>query len=491
MDEGTLSVAEVLRRAGNGIAREMRGQVWVQGELRSIKDHRGSWYFTLVEPRAFQDGGDVLLDGAAWPRRKTALEAQLREVGLQLVAGMHVRMRGLVGLSKVGKVQLELYELDVAAMVGAQEAERRRLLRSLQEAGLLERNGMLPVPVVPLRIAVVTSEGSDGHRDFAGELERSGYAFHVTLFPSPVQGPAAPAALARAIDAASELDGVDVVAVVRGGGGELDAFDREPVARAIARSSVPVWTGIGHSSDRSVADEVANRSCTTPTACGQALAAHVRQFVERVDRAALTIARRSAAQLPRAVAQQDALAEQVQRAAALQLERAAASLRHHATHVRASARAATSLSWERAAQQARTVAMMSERAGAAEAARLVGAADQLRRTARHRLAAAARELDLRRLHVTSSDPLRPLRLGYALVRSADGRAVRSVHQVHVGELLHAVLHDGEVRSTIDAIAPSPSVVPSDERSSPQASSGAGRSGGAPSSSAQASDIEDG
>jgi len=151
---------------------------------------------------------------------------------------------------------------------------------------------------VPLRIGLITSPGSEAERDFRGQLERSRFAFDVHFEPSLVQGPGAPAQLEEALFRMRTF-APDIAVVVRGGGarGDLAAFDSEEVARAIVNAPFPVWTGIGHTGDRSVADEVANRALITPTACGEAVANVVAEYWSEIAGRARRIVSLSQARL--------------------------------------------------------------------------------------------------------------------------------------------------------------------------------------------------
>ena len=148
------------------------------------------------------------------------------------------------------------------------------VLRALSAEGLLGANGARELPPVPLRVGLITSSGSAAYHDFVHELEVSGYAWQVAVVDVRVQGAAAARRIKWALGQLSQLD-VDAVVLVRGGGSRADlaAFDSELVARAIAAMPVPVITGVGHETDRSVADEVAYHACKTPTACAQLLTA--------------------------------------------------------------------------------------------------------------------------------------------------------------------------------------------------------------------------
>jgi exodeoxyribonuclease VII large subunit len=195
---------------------------------------------------------------------------------------MVVVLRGSLDLYRVkGELSLILSDIDVTALLGRIAAQRTKLLRTLEEEGLLRRNATLPQPELPMHVGLVASPDTEGLRDFLGQLTESGFAFHISHVPVRVQGAAAPATIARALRALSRSE-CDVIALVRGGGARADlaAFETELVARAMAESAKPVWTGIGHTGDQTVADIVAARACITPTECGQAIVARTRQWWE-------------------------------------------------------------------------------------------------------------------------------------------------------------------------------------------------------------------
>ena len=166
-------------------------------------------------------------------------------------------------------------------------------------AGLLERNKALPLATLPLRVALVTSAGSAAAADFRDVLAASGAGWEILVVDTPVQGFGSENRIARGM-AHADGHGVDVIALVRGGGArtELAPFDSAAVAHAVVARTTPVLTGIGHEIDRSVADMVAHTACNTPTACAAALVERVRAFdratlevwerIERTGRRALT-----------------------------------------------------------------------------------------------------------------------------------------------------------------------------------------------------------
>ena len=310
-----------------------RRQLWVRGEIQSLSDQSGRsghCYLDLVDP----DEGDGSSAGLARGRGAPALRVKcwkgtwgpmkrsLAKEGIALAEGMVVVLRGAIDLYRPkGEIGFILSELDVTALLGRLAAERAELLRTLAAEGLLRRNREVQLPSVPLRVGLVASPGTEGYRDFLGRLTDSPFGFMVQVVAVRVQGGDAPRAIAQAISTLGATN-CDVIAVIRGGGSKADlaAFDAEVVARAIATSQKPVWTGIGHTGDESVADLVANRACITPTECGHQLVAMVGEWwIAHIGEPAAQLSRRISSVLADAVGRDAQARGRLARAARSQL----------------------------------------------------------------------------------------------------------------------------------------------------------------------------
>ena len=337
--DAALSISDFYSRVKGALRETFPGEIWVTGEIRKVTVSRGHHYLELADrldslgrsaaeaPAASNAAParspTATLEVACWARDWPVVQYELEAVGVELTPGLVVRVRGTVSVWEGGsKLRFSMTALDVEALIGGIAAARRRLLSTLASEDLLEANRRLPLPLVPLRIGLVTSPGSEAYRDFTGQLERSGYLFDVRFEPSTVQGPEAPAQIVGAL---TRLDAFapQLVVVVRGGGarGDLAAFDSEQVARAIAAASFPVWTGIGHTGDRSVADEVAHRALVTPTQCGEAVVAVVAAYLEGVERRARRLAQRIEARLDEAERELVASCDSTRRATRQAFER--------------------------------------------------------------------------------------------------------------------------------------------------------------------------
>jgi exodeoxyribonuclease VII large subunit len=415
-------------------------QLWVRGEIHSLSDHRsGHLYLDLCDP---EEGGGGRGGGArrsaaptlqvkCWRTDWAPLRHRLAKEGVTLAEGMVVELRGRLDVYRAkGEVSLILAEVDVTALLGHLAAQRARLLRTLEAEGLLRRNGLLAVPELPLRVGLIASPGTEGYRDFLGQLEGSGFAFEIAVAKVRVQGPDAPAGVARALRMLSR-SGCDVIALVRGGGarGDLAAFDSELVARAVAGSDVPVWTGIGHTGNETVADVVANRVCITPTECGQALVQRVGAWwASRVAAPAARLGQRVPSFLGDAVA------------------RDAAARRHLVAAARHQLRLHEDRLAGRAAGLGRAAPLRLETLEAGVQAR----AARLAPLSVGHLERRDDRVDSWRRLLAAYDVERQLERGYTLTLDADGSLVRSAADVAPDAVIVTRFADGRVQSRVEA-----------------------------------------
>ena len=450
-----LSITEFYSRVDRALRSAFSDELWITGEIRTIKVlPKGHCFIDLVDPTHAQDSGAPTLNVKCWSTRWRSVRSTLDGLGITLDAGMVVRVRGQVQFYKArGTVDFILSELDTDALLGKVAAERARLIKALVDERLFDRQRLLPVPVLPLRVGLAASPDTEGFNDFIGGLHGSGMAFEVTVAPTTVQGKGAPAKVAAAV---TRLQGepLDLIVVVRGGGSKADlaAFDHERVARAIATSAVPVWTGIGHTGDLSVADEVANRSFITPTECGQELARLATDYWRNVEDAGTVLARMARDQMLVA----DRLLASRQRAVATgarsQLDRHADWLGHRARTLRGVSRGQLDTHGLRLGARGGALAVAGRRALRAEGESLTGRARRLAAMPERKLVGEDRRLDQWRRLLGAYDYQRQLERGYSVTRDASGRVVRSVHGVDAGALLRTRLADGELASTVQEIS---------------------------------------
>jgi exodeoxyribonuclease VII large subunit len=287
--ERSFTVSELLVGLQEAVVMAYPTPVWVRGEVSGFRrTSGGAAFFRLADPEV----ADTSLDVAARGRVMSEIDRVLGESGLgSLRDGVGVKLKGTVGVdTRRSTVRLTLLDVDPAFTAGRLALDRADVLARMAADGSLPANGAHPLPLVPLRVGLVTSRGSAAHGDFMDQLRRSGYRFSVKIAHTSVQGDAAADRVAAALGRFSR-DLVDVVALLRGGGSKLDlaVFDTETVARAVSRVPVPVITGIGHDMDRSVADEAASIVTKTPSAAGEWLVGRVNDFAARLETARTSI----------------------------------------------------------------------------------------------------------------------------------------------------------------------------------------------------------
>ncbi|MET0895951.1 MAG: exodeoxyribonuclease VII large subunit [Acidimicrobiia bacterium] len=454
--DATLSVLELVTRMREGIRAAIPGDVWVRGEVQNLKrSQNGHTYFTLVEKSGGRgDQARAKIDVTLFRDDRRAVERAIKEVpGAELGNDVEVRICGRIELyAPQGRVQVIMTAIDPVFTVGGIAAGRERVLRALAADGILEVNGRVPMPLVPVRVGLVTSAGSAAYHDFVQELATSGYAFEVGVVDVRVQGAAASKRIMYGLRQMALRD-LDVVVVVRGGGSRADLapFDADDVARLIAAMPVPVITGVGHETDRSVADEVAHTSCKTPTACAQLLVARVRTFEQQLAAASHRVVSRARARTAMARRELDEATRRVQRGLPAALAREHAQVERHHGRLDELARL-------RLRDASRVLDDRSRRVPELTRTHLRHAARDLdecvRRTgelSRARLRESALVLDTSAATVRALDPRRVLDRGYSITRDEHGRAVRRADDVAVGAIVHTELADGALISRIEAI----------------------------------------
>ena len=453
--ESTWSVAELGRVITKSLRSAIPGQFWLRGEIRSLRapNRTGHRFFDLVQPGAAPgEQPKAKISVTLFRDDRVRVESRLGNAFEELSDGIEIRILGRVDFwTGGGQLRVVMSDIDPSFTLGQLDAQRRALMAELSREGLLDRNAGLEIPDLPLRVGLVTSAGSAAHADFVHELTQSGYAFRIELVDARVQGTDATASVVRALARLAER-GVDVIAVVRGGGSTTDlaAFDHGDIARAIALAPVPVFTGIGHEIDRSVADEVAHTSAKTPTAAAQAIVSHVAAVDAGLLRRRQLLEALGARRLSDARSRLAAVTTRVARSSRVATARAEASLGVVAQRATRASRVAT----RRAAGALDTDARRLHQAAIRRVARASVDLDQrVRRlaTAPPRLLGVATErIESRSARVRTLDPQRTLARGWSITRTVDGRLVKDAGALASGDEITTTVLRGRIDSTVGA-----------------------------------------
>jgi exodeoxyribonuclease VII large subunit len=277
-----ITLLELNGRVKSTLQFEMPDAYWVQAEISSISPSgQGHCYLELVQKdasgRTFLAKAKANIWRGTWIRLKPYFEA---ETGETLKVGMKVLLQVTVTFHEVYGYSLVVQDIDPTYTMGDMARRRKEILEQLTKDGVIGLNRELEIPVLPDRIAVISSATAAGWGDFRNQLSGNiyGFRFYVKLFPALMQGDDVENSVIRALDAvAARRDDFDIVVIIRGGGAvsELSCFDSYNLAYNIANFPLPVITGIGHERDDTVADVVAHTKVKTPTAAAEFIISRV------------------------------------------------------------------------------------------------------------------------------------------------------------------------------------------------------------------------
>jgi exodeoxyribonuclease VII large subunit len=440
---GTMLTVTALTALIKSTLSEAFPALWVKGELSGVK-HVGSsghLYFSLKD-------GNALIECVMWKTRNSRLSFEPKD-------GMEVEAFGSITVYESrGRYQLMADELRPAGL-GALLLALEQLKRRLQAEGLFDASRKRALPRYPRRIGIVTSPVGAAVRDVVKVLRARWPGIGLVLAPVRVQGPGAAEEVAAAIERFNRLAGVDLLIVGRGGGSleDLWAFNEERVVRAIAASTIPIISAVGHEVDTTLADFVADVRAATPSHAAEMavrVRAEVGEGVKQLDVRLARALRQGMAERQRRLAtlidkygfrrQRDLLVHLQQGIDEL-VERARQSMR---TRLQA-ARLRLSTTTSRYGLRSWRHALDARRQGVA--------ADH------HRLEAVMVDFILARKTLAGSfadrmralSPRLVLERGYCLARRPDGTLMRSTDELRVGDLLQLEFARGEADARIEAL----------------------------------------
>jgi len=266
----------------------------VTAEIAScnVKNH---CYMTLVDKAE----GIIRAETGAviWSARFRSIAKTFeKQTGTSLAKGIKILLEAEVSFHERYGLKLNIINIDPSYTIGEMAVRRKEVLERLTKEGLIERNRELLFPLVPQRIGIVSSSTAAGYEDLITHLEHNayGYRFESRLYEAVMQGDRAEESVVAAIGRCAEDESfLDLVVIVRGGGGQTDlhCFDSYDIGRAIALLPLPVVSGIGHQRDVTVVDEVSNSRAKTPTAVADMIITKVKDFEDRLDSSAHSLVR--------------------------------------------------------------------------------------------------------------------------------------------------------------------------------------------------------
>ena len=371
------------------------GNVSVTGELSNVKYHStGHVYFSLKDEkstiRCFLPSGNA------------------DNIAFRLEYGLEVNVYGYLYLyEKGGYYSINVKDIEESGE-GRLMAEFRALKRKLEGEGLFDQEHKKPLPSFPSQIAVVTSATGAAVRDIIKIIKNKNDYVNVLIYPVTVQGPSAAGEIAEAIDDINRrFTDIDVIITGRGGGSieELWAFNEEKVARSIYKSSIPVISAVGHETDFTIADFVADRRAETPTAAADMAVpdtTELRDYINNLDK-------------------------ELSRSIRIRIQQAENSL--------------NLMNPELFMRQLKSRTVMAQM-------KCDGIYQQLNSQMDNKLTDFTKRVELAGQVINSSNPDLILARGYAIVRNSQGKIVKNASEVSIGDTIDISLAEGIARATV-------------------------------------------
>jgi exodeoxyribonuclease VII large subunit len=413
-DKTIFSLLEVSRSIQKTLAERYKSLYWIKAEMNKLNHytHSGHCYPELVEK---QDGKIVAeIRSILWKADYTRINNNFLKIAQEpLREGITMLFQASISYDPMYGLSLRIVDIDPTFTLGELEKEKLDSIRKLKEEGIYEANKSVPFPMVPKRLAIISVETSKGLSDFYKIINQNpwGYRLECTLFPALLQGDKSiPSIISQLAVIAAKIDAYDVVAIIRGGGGDvgLSSYNNYLLARAIAIFPIPVLTGIGHSTNYTVSEMVAYKNAITPSELADFLIQKYHNFAVPIDRAA----------------------ENIQQLILTRFKEERNMLSQLATHIQ----------W------------IGKREIQASKANIQQVQNELSALVRLRLYEYKTAIAHTERIIQLSDPIRLLKQGFSITK-INGKLLQSAAQISIGDVIHTRLEDGDVISIVTDKSP--------------------------------------
>jgi len=269
----TVKLSDVLEEIREVIQNSFEAPRWISCEIMDISEnYSGHCYLDLIEKDEKSDKVNARARATIWASSYRMLKPYFEtSTGYELVSGIKILVLARIEFHPVYGLSLNIQDIDPTYTLGDVERKKREIIQQLEKEGVLEMNKEIPLPLVPQKIAVVSSITAAGYEDFVDQLLGNpyGYKFYIHLFPAVMQGEKAVQSIIGSLEKIFESEShFDAVVIIRGGGSKSDlaCFDSYDLAYHVSQFPLPVITGIGHEQDDTITDLVAHTRLKTPTA---------------------------------------------------------------------------------------------------------------------------------------------------------------------------------------------------------------------------------
>ncbi|WP_343562898.1 exodeoxyribonuclease VII large subunit [Sphingobacterium sp.] len=408
-DKTIFSLLEVSKSIQKTLAERYKSLYWIKAEMNKLNHytHSGHCYPELVEK---QDGKIVAeIRSTLWKADFNRINNNFLKIAQEpLREGITMLFQASISYDPMYGLSLRIVDIDPTFTLGELEKEKLDSIKKLKEEGIYEANKSVPFPVLPKRLAIISVETSKGLSDFYKIINQNpwGYRLECTLFPALLQGDKSiPSIINQLAVITDKIAEFDVVAIIRGGGGEvgLSSYNNYLLAKAIALFPLPVLTGIGHSTNYTVSEMVAYKNAITPSELADFLIQKFHNFSIPIDKAT----------------------ESIQHLITIRFKEERNTLSQIATHIQ----------WVGKRE------LQTAHANIQHLQHELNALVKLR-FYEHKTALAHTERIIQ-----LSDPRRLLKQGFSITK-VNGKLLQSVDQISPGDFIQTMLEDGEMTSTV-------------------------------------------
>ncbi len=273
MAEKNYSLSELTAHISQVLKVNFDTPLWIRAEISELREHsNGHCYLELIEKDKHSDQIIAKIRANIWVNTYRMLKVYFEEnTGQSFRAGLSVLVAVSVDFHDVFGISLNIRDIDPTYTLGDLSARRQEIIKQLGADGVIDMNKQIEMPLLPRRIAIISSATAAGYEDFCNQLanNQEGFVFYHQLFPALMQGDQAEQSIIRALEKVFDAHHLfDVVVIIRGGGATTDlaCYDGYELALNCAQFPLPVISGIGHQRDNTILDLVAHTSVKTPTA---------------------------------------------------------------------------------------------------------------------------------------------------------------------------------------------------------------------------------
>jgi exodeoxyribonuclease VII large subunit len=287
MTENPITLYDLNHNLKEALNVSFAGNYWVIAEISEMSvNSSGHCYLELIEKT--QDSENIIAKARAtiWSYTFRMLKPYFETTtGHSFTAGLKILFSASVEFHELYGLSLNIKDIEPSYTIGDLSRKRSEIIRKLQNEGIMNMNRELPLPIVPQKIAIISSPTAAGYGDFLDHIAKNnfGFKFYCKLFPATMQGNGAEDSVISAFEKIFEHESFfDLVVIIRGGGSQSDlsCFDSYEIASNIAQFPLPVISGIGHERDETIADMVSHTRMKTPTAVADFIITKVAEFEE-------------------------------------------------------------------------------------------------------------------------------------------------------------------------------------------------------------------